>query len=268
MDDEAGAIDRTLKGLKGRGFQAHFAKDRTDARNLILGLIPQNATVCIGGSLTVGQIGIVKALRERDTRVINPFDPNQRIENEDTFFEFLFRPSLEASLGHVFLTGTNAVTEDGKLLNIDAAGNRVAGMFWGHPLSILIVGKNKIVKDLDKAFWRVKNVVAPEHIRRGGDNTPCAVTGRCHDCLGPERVCAVTTIIEHKPLLTDIHVVIVNEDLGLGWDRDWPEQRIKDIAGRQDKSGRAPSKMVTGVDIKRCWERFLKTRTQADGDMR
>jgi hypothetical protein len=108
-------------------------------------------------------------------------------------------------------------------------------MFWGHPLSVLIVGRNKIVKNLDEALDRVKNVIAPEHIRRKGAPTPCTKSGRCHDCGGPARVCAVTTIIERKPVHTDIHVIIVNEDLGLGWDRSWPEERIKSIVARHEE---------------------------------
>ncbi len=142
---------------------------------------------------------------------------------------------LEATLCDVFLTGSNSLTEDGRLLNVDGAGNRVAGMFWGHPTSVLVVGRNKIVKDLDEALDRVKNVIAPEHLRRKGAPTPCSKSGRCHDCLGPAKVCAVTTIIERKPPHTDIHVVIVNEDLGLGWDRSWPEDRIKKIVARHEE---------------------------------
>jgi len=254
-------IERTLKALKARDLEASLAKNRVEACNLILHLIPGKGTVCVGDSSTIRQIQVAKALRERGLMVINPFDPDKKIEDERGFFEFLFRPSVEASVGDVFLTGTNAVTEDGKLLNIDGAGNRVAGMFWGHPLSIIVVGRNKIVKDLDEAFERVKNVVAPEHIRRRGGTAPCAVTGKCHDCSGPRRVCAITTIIEHKPILTTIHVIIVDEDLGLSWGRDWSEERINRIAREHEKfSWSVPREIMEKVDIKKLWEDFFRSR--------
>lgn len=254
-------IARTLKAFKKRLFEGHFAKNREDARKQILDLIPIDRAVCIGDSSTVRQIEVVKALKGRGTPVINPFDPEIKIEDARGFFEFLFRPSFEATVGDVFLTGTNALTEDGRLLNIDAAGNRVAGMFWGHPLSIIVVGRNKIVKDLDEAFRRVKNVVAPEHISHRGGSTPCAVTGRCHYCSGPKRICAITTIIERKPLQTEIHVVIVNEDLGLSWSRDWPKKRINSIASEHVKfSWSLPHKILETLDIKKCWEELRSMR--------
>ena len=260
MIDET-VIAKTLKSLKKRLLVGHFAKDRKDAREQILDLISVDSTVGVGDSSTVRQIEVLKALKDRGTRVINPFDHEAKIEDERGFFEFLFRPVFEATVGDVFVAGTNALTEDGRLLNIDGAGNRVAGMFWGHPLSIIVVGKNKIVKDLDKAFQRVKNVVAPENLRRRGASSPCTVTGRCHDCLGPKRVCAVTTIIERKPIQTEIHVVIVNEDLGFGWSREWAKKRIDRIISEHEKFSRAPSHGFLGaIDMNKCWEELKSIR--------
>ena len=133
-------------------------------------------------------------------------------------------------------TGTNAVTQDGRLVNVDAAGNRVAGMFWGHPTTIIVVGRNKIVKNLDEAFRRIRTVIAPNHIRiraveLGGRRveTPCVVTGECSDCRVRDRMCNVFTVIEGKPLRTGINVVILEDDLGLSWDESWPRERIAKI---------------------------------------
>lgn len=103
-------------------------------------------------------------------------------------------------------------------------------MAWGHPRVIIAVGKNKIVKDLDEAFQRVKNVIVPEHTRkRGASGPPCSTKGKCYDCIGRKRVCNVMTIMEGSPALTELNVVIVDEDLGLGWDPSWPEERIHKI---------------------------------------
>jgi hypothetical protein len=150
--------------------------------------------------------------------------------------------SKAATLCDVFLTGTNAITQDGKLVNVDAVGNRVAGMFWGHPTSIIAVGANKIVKDLDEAFQRIRTIIAPMHFRLrtelGGRKRkiPCATTGECSDCRATDRGCNVFTIIEGKPYQTDITVVMVDQDLGLGWDPSWPQDRITKIIENYKKS--------------------------------
>jgi hypothetical protein len=106
-------------------------------------------------------------------------------------------------------------------------------MFWGHPTTIIVVGRNKIVKDLNEAFLRLRKVIAPNHIRiraveLGGRQfeTPCIVTGECNDCRVRDRLCNVFTIIEGKPIQTDITVIIIDEDLGLAWDESWSRERI------------------------------------------
>jgi hypothetical protein len=125
---------------------------------------------------------------------------------------------------------------------VDAVGNRIAGIFWGHPVSIVVVGRNKIVKDLDEAFYRIKNIIAPNHVRirsveLGGRNskTPCAVTGECSDCRAIDRICNIFGVIEGKPLFTDLNVIIVNEDLGLGWDPSWPKKSNRTNIGELQK---------------------------------
>lgn len=255
------AIRKTLKSLEARNLNALFAKDCKEARQLILSLIPQKAVVGIGDSSTVRQIGVIQSLNKRGTKVFNPFNPRNRIKDDKTHAKFIFRPMVAATVCDVFLTGTNAVTRDGRIVNIDGAGNRVAGMFWGHPRVILVLGKNKIVQNLEEAFHRVKNVIAPEHLRRREAPSPCAVTGRCHDCIGRNRVCAVTTIIESKPLFTEMNVIIVNEDLGLGWDRSWPKRRINGIAAKHEKfMWTIPKPVRATLNLKDIWETVRTTQ--------
>jgi hypothetical protein len=253
------SIKKTLKWLKDRNLKPYFTKNGKEARELILHLIPRDSMVGLGDSSTVRQIGIIQSLRKRGTRVINPFDPKKKIKDDATHFRFVFRPVIEATLCDVYLTGTNAITQDGRILNIDGVGNRVAGMFWGHPQVILVVGRNKIVKNLDEAFHRVKNVIAPEHLKRRKALSPCTVTGRCHDCIGRNRICAVTTIIENKPLFTEINVIIVNEDLGLGWGRSWPKGRINRIAERHEKfMWSLPEPVIKTLKIKDSWKNLKR----------
>ncbi len=250
------AIQETLRSLEYRDLRAWFANDCGEARDLMLDLIAQDAIVGVGDSSAVRQIGIIESLKKRGTRVINPFDIDKPIRDEKGFLEYLFRPMIEATLGDVFLTGVNAVTQDGRLLSIDGSGNRVAGTFWGHPQVILAIGKNKIVKDLDEAFHRVKNLIAPEHARRRGiSGPPCSVTGECHDCSGKKRICNVTAIIEGRPRFTEIHVIVVNQDLGLGWDESWPQERIDEIAANHEKfMWTLPPEIRKAVDRRGLWE--------------
>lgn len=221
-------IETLLKSLKSRGLEGFYVKSREEAKNKILELIPQGATVGIGDSVTVKQIGVIEELMKRGRIVFNGFYRGISWEEHDEMLR-------KSALCDVFLTGTNAVTLDGRLVNMDAVGNRVSGIFFGHKFSIVVIGRNKIVKDLDEALYRIRKIIAPTHARLrvelGGRpmETPCVVTGRCSDCRSRDRICNILTIIEGKPLKTDINVIVVDEDLGLSWDESWPKERISRI---------------------------------------
>jgi len=229
-------IKEILSSLHARHINGIFAENSEDAIRKILSSVPKDATVGIGDSTTMRQLGIPEALKERGTKVLDAFGRRETSTNPKDALQLHRRTLKEATVSDVFVTGTNAITRDGRLVNVDAVGNRVAGMFWGHPTSIIAIGRNKIVKDLDEAFHRIRNVIAPNHVRirsveLGGRNskTPCAVTGECSDCRATDRICNIFTIIEGKPFFTDLNVVIVNEDLGLGWDPSWPQSRVTQI---------------------------------------
>jgi hypothetical protein len=143
---------------------------------------------------------------------------------------------LKATLGSdVFISGTNAVTEDGKLVNIDGLGNRVAGIVFGARTSIVVVGRNKIVKNIDEALQRIKDTITPTMTRRRNLPLPCAKAGKCVDCSVPERACNVTVIVEKKPPLTDLKIIVVDDDLGLGWDPEWPLEHIERIRKKYEE---------------------------------
>lgn len=235
-------IKECLASLHSRHINGIFVENSEEARLKILDLIPKDAVVGIGDSTTIRQVGIPKMLKERGIKVLDAFEPNDKESHED--HQRLVR---EATVCDVFLTGTNAITRDGRLVNVDAAGNRVAGMFWGHPISFIVVGKNKIVKDLNEAFDRIRYIIAPNHIRirsveLGGREfkTPCVATGECNDCRAMDRACNIFTIIEGKPFRTELNVVIVNENLGLGWDTTWPQEHIMQIVENYKKFVWAP----------------------------
>jgi hypothetical protein len=181
----------------------------------------------------VRQIGVLESFKQRGTVVVDPVSPVYGLSEfrEETFID-LSRGTIGAD---VFISGTNAVTEDGKLVNIDGTGNRVAGIVWILRKSIIVVGRNKIVKNVDEAMDRIKNMITPTFARRRQLPLPCAKAGRCVDCNVPQRACNITVIIEKKPPLTDMIVVIVDEDLGLGWDEGWPKEHIDKIREKYEK---------------------------------
>jgi len=198
-------IQRTLAALEKNGFQTFFALTRSEALEKVLSLIPSSANVGIGGSATLREINLIDALATRGNTIF------QHWQQPEENVVAIMRKQLNSD---VFLASSNAVTEDGKLINIDKAGNRVAGIIFGPKKIILVVGMNKIVENVDEGIKRAKNVAAPMNARRRGDKTPCAVTGVCTDCDAQDRVCNVITIMEKKPSRSDISVVLVGEELG------------------------------------------------------
>lgn len=223
--------EAVVRALRRNGFEAEYVEDMNAAKTLVLGLIPQDVTVGFSDSATIKQMGIVKELEDRGTKVIFPFA--RRIVSSlatDEAAVKAFRDTLRKTLDtDVYLAGTNAITRDGKLVYIDGTGNRVSAITFAVPRPIIIAGTNKIVDNVDAGIERIKNVISPEHARRRKRNLPCAKTLKCSDCKAPERQCNITVVLERRPRLARICVVIVGEDLGLGWDPAWPEERINRI---------------------------------------
>ena len=221
----------TLKSLKANDFDAHLAETGSEAKEIMLELIPRNAIVGVADSVTLRQIDVLEALAQRGNEVINPFVPEMTAGIEkDPVKRREFINMMRKTFGSdVFIAGSNTVTTDGNIVNIDRNGNRVAGIIFAAPRVILVIGRNKIVKDVSAAVDRIKNVLAPAHAKQKGYKTPCAEKGKCYDCDSRDRLCNITVILEKKPLNTDLSVILVSEDLGLGWDPEWDESRIAKI---------------------------------------
>ena len=226
----------TLEWLKRRGFTAKFAKNKEAAREMIRELVPENWIVGFGDSATVRSIGVIQDLVDAGNRVLNPFfKPKIMREKPKKLPLHVMKQTSQQC--DVFLSSSNAVTLDGRLVNIDGGGMRVTGQVFGPLRSIFVVGKNKIVKDVDQALDRIKNVIAPAHSQftGAGWGIPCVAKGRCiepeHFCEPGRRVCNIIVIIEGQPAGTDIEmvVILVDEDLGLGWDPAWSPERKEKI---------------------------------------
>lgn len=226
-------MEETLKNLRANHFDAKFANDSAAVKELILSSVSKHTVVGIGDSATIRQIGIVKELEKRGIRVLNPFTKELTTNPTKTAVrDNILRQIFSCD---VLLSGSNAVTEDGKIVNIDAVGNRVASMIFGPRKVFIIVGKNKIVKNVDEALYRIKNFIAPFHARTKEIATPCTQTGNCVDCSAPRRICSVTTIMEKKPWRTEMTVILTDEDLGLGWDETLSEERIRRMKKNYEK---------------------------------
>ncbi len=219
----------TIANLQKRNINAQYVSNKEEALSKALDLFPLTATIGRGDSVTLYQIGIMDKLRERKSHQI--FDPFERdaeghlLVPGEGHLE-LMRKVLSVD---VFLTGTNAITMDGKLVSIDAIGNRVAPMLFGPKKVIIVAGANKIVRDIDEAMERIRSI-APINVRRhyikhwfrNVDTLPCFKTGVCVDCKHSERICSYIVIIqgERQPVgaidyLPRIHVIIVGEELGI-----------------------------------------------------
>jgi L-lactate utilization protein LutB len=226
-------MEETLKNLLANNFEARFAENKDAAKQIVFGSISKDAIVGVGDSATVRQIGIIEELEKKGIRVLNPFSKELTTDHAKTMVRDNISRQIFSS--DVLISGTNAVTRDGKLVNIDAVGNRVASMIFGPRKVLIIVGKNKIVKDVDQALYRIKNIIAPFHARIKRFATSCAQTGKCSNCNAPKRICSVISIIEKRPWRTEISVILVDEDLGLSWDETWPEDRIRRIKSNYEK---------------------------------
>jgi hypothetical protein len=163
--------------------------------------------VGLGGSITLSQIGIMEVLKDRNIRLILPLQAKSEEERLE-----LTRQSFSSD---IFLSGTNAVTEDGKLYNVDGTGNRASAMFMGPKKVIVVCGVNKIVPDVEGAAERVRYWAAPQNAKRLKRKTPCAETGFCADCTSPDRICNIYVTLAKKPLRTEVEVILVGENLGI-----------------------------------------------------
>jgi len=206
-------VNKTLEALKRNRFRVVYKENRREALQHILEEIPLEATVGAGDSITLKEIGIFEELRRKGFTLFWPFDEKVRKDKRRNI-------ARKALLADVFLSGSNALTMDGKIVNVDATGNRVAGLIFGPRKAIVVVGVNKIVRNVKEALERIRKVAAPLNAKRireerGWELLPCVDAGKCVDCSAENRICNITAIIEKKPRAIDIVIIIVGEKLGL-----------------------------------------------------
>ena len=196
-----------VKNLQKRNFEAYYCENKEEALKTAVSLIPDGAAVGWGGCLSCEQIGLLEAVRKGNYHAYDR-DTCQTLEERDA----VMRKCLTAD---VFLTGANALSLSGEMVNIDGNANRVAAICYGPQSVIVVVGMNKVCQDLDAAIERAKNIAAPLNMGRFGFSTPCNATGSCGDCIGEGCICNQMLITRHSRIAGRIKFVIVGEDLGL-----------------------------------------------------
>ncbi|MDR1508351.1 MAG: lactate utilization protein [Synergistaceae bacterium] len=194
--------------LLSNGYKsAVYVRTAEEARETASDMIPDGVSVGIPGTVTVRQIGLIEKLEAKNCRVIHHWDPALTRETRS--------PRLAAeNSSDWFVTSSNAVTFDGRMVNIDGTGNRVAGMAWGTGKILFVIGMNKASRDLESALKRVRDIATPPNTVRVGMTTPCVTLGCCVDCNAPERSCRAVLILERVPFGRESHVILVGESLG------------------------------------------------------
>lgn len=198
--------ERIIKGLEARNMEGYYADTKEDALKKALELIPENSKVTWGGSMSIEEIGLKEAMCESNYREYN----RDKAKNDEERRKIY----LEAYDCDYFLTSANAITEDGVIVNIDGTSNRVSAIAYGPRNVLMIVGMNKVVKDVKNAVSRARNEAAPINAQRFGLETPCSKTGACFDCKSPDTICCQFLITRYSEIAKRIKVILVNEELG------------------------------------------------------
>ncbi|WP_010234717.1 lactate utilization protein [Clostridium arbusti] len=200
-------IKRTIESLEKNNMEGYYAKDEKEVLDIVKKLVNKGESVSVGGSETLFQTGVIDFLRNGDFEFLDRYKPGLTRKEVVAIFKKSF-------LTDTYLVSSNAITENGELYNVDGNGNRVAAMLYGPDKVIVIVGKNKIVKNLDEAIQRNREYAAPANCKRLDRKTPCTKVGYCMDCKSEERICNEYTLIRRQGTKGRIKVIIVGKELG------------------------------------------------------
>ncbi|MEW6185569.1 MAG: lactate utilization protein [Thermodesulfobacteriota bacterium] len=199
--------EKCVASLKKNGFDAHLFSTGEEAGNFILNMISGYETFGVAGSDTVRTLGIVDELDSRKKTVYDHWRPGLSPEES-------LNCRLQQGRCDCFLCSANAISASGEIINIDGAGNRIAASMFGPKKVVIVSGMNKVTPDFDSAMKRAKQVAGPLRAKDFNIKPPCVETGICSDCHSPQRICNITTIFHRRPMMTDMSVVLIKENLG------------------------------------------------------
>lgn len=197
-------MERTAEALRDNNMYCECVDSTEEALEVIESLINEGDTITVGGSMTLFEAGVMELLRNGNYNFLDRYAEGADIQG---IYEAAFTSD-------VYFMSSNAITENGELYNVDGNGNRVAALTWGPKSVIIVAGYNKIVKDLDEAAERVKDIAAPANATRLGCDTPCTKVGHCMNCASQRRICATTVICARQRVQNRIKVILVGEELG------------------------------------------------------
>ncbi|MBQ4163559.1 MAG: lactate utilization protein [Turicibacter sp.] len=200
-------VNRTLEALNRHGFKATCVDSKEEAFILVKSLIKKGSVIGVGGSETLREVGLLEEFKKGDYHFIQ----TQAMGLTEQQRHQLYR---ECFFADVYLSSSNAITEDGYLYNVDGRSNRVAALLYGPDRVIIVAGVNKIVSDLDEAIKRNREIAAPANALRLNKKTPCTKTLKCHDCQSPDRICRNYVVMGPQANKERITIILVNENLG------------------------------------------------------
>ncbi len=201
---EMARLERAAAALRQNRMEAHVLQSRKEVLPLLQQLLPKGGTVAHGGSVTLAECGVIDLLRSADYHYLDRF-----AEGADAG-----QIARESFFADCYLSSVGAVTENGELYAVDARGNRVAALIFGPSQVIVIAGYNKLVSTREQARQRNFMISAPANTHRIGLKTPCATTGKCHECQSPDRICCAEVVLGPQFEAGRITVLLVCEDLG------------------------------------------------------
>lgn len=200
-------ISNVIKALENNNMNGYLVKSKEELFRKIDELVDEGSKVACGGSMTLFETGVIEYLRKDRFEFLDRYEEGL---NQDQIREIY----LDSFRADAYFTSTNAITEEGELYNVDGNGNRVAAMMFGPKKVIIIVGVNKIVKDINEAVNRNRSISAPANCNRLKKNTPCTKVGYCVECNSEERICCEYTVIKRQMKKERIHVIFLMDELG------------------------------------------------------
>lgn len=199
------SFEKVYNNLKELGYDVSVFENSASAANYLNSAI-DGKTVGFGGSVTLTEMGLYDMLAKHNTVTSHGRIPAGSSDRE---------MRMASHNAQIYISSVNALSENGEIINIDATCNRVASIFYGHEKVYLVIGKNKLAEDYDKALWRARNIASPKNAKRLGVKTPCAEKAdKCYNCKSPQRICRALTVLWEKPMASNIEILLVNENLG------------------------------------------------------
>ena len=198
--------EQVVKNLKSINIDAYFVSSKEEALKKALEIIPQESSISWGGSVSIESIGLKEAVRNGNYKVLD----REKAKTLEEKHEIMH----QALSSDFFLTSCNAISEDGVLVNIDGVANRLAAICYGPKHVLMIVGINKVVKSVEDAISRARNIAAPINAQRFDINTPCKKTGCCYDCKSLDTICCQLLITRYSKIKGRIILILVNDNIG------------------------------------------------------